>query len=334
MIISQLSPQPNKTLLQGLQGTDKLKEYHAFLELAHLSRTDASRRRRIYDDIRTTPHTFDFLSQICLTKLGCTYRLLKGRGALKDSNQSSTGSASSFAGNSDRQPLPPVKVSSGPILRKSTPSLLDRLANTRVDPQPTTQIAQPVVQQQQDQQPQSAPSPPVIPSVFRNHSSQPSPRSQVEGSSSSATQQPPLTAQTQSLVIPDLFTSVHSAITTTGSALQSTVDAASSTYQSVVNSTLPTVNKIPAIEQYVSSIQNSLQASTQKAIKPVKPVIERYMPLSIKNSTIWIYMNEPLLSSSVRRSLPNLEISVWIVESVFRFESAGYCRSYSACRFD
>ncbi|KIJ56383.1 hypothetical protein M422DRAFT_774158 [Sphaerobolus stellatus SS14] len=82
--VATFSPNPNQTLIAGLQSKERYFKYHAYLELLALARSTtakaAARRTEIFTDSKTNPTLWNALSREILITLGQDYQTLLRRG--------------------------------------------------------------------------------------------------------------------------------------------------------------------------------------------------------------------------------------------------------------
>lgn len=76
--VSSFSPEPHRTLLDGLNSSDPYFKRFAFIELRQLSTSDEKKRIDIFTDIKGK--SFENISKACLIELGQSYRNLQRRG--------------------------------------------------------------------------------------------------------------------------------------------------------------------------------------------------------------------------------------------------------------
>lgn len=98
--VSSFSPEPRRTLLDGLTSSDPYIKRFAFIELHQLATGDEKKRIDVFTDIKGK--SFESISKACLIELGQSYRNLQRRGqsaAARPTGSVSSSQASSSASN-------------------------------------------------------------------------------------------------------------------------------------------------------------------------------------------------------------------------------------------
>lgn len=127
MLLSAYSADPRGSLVNGLRDGDPYIRRFAYLELAQVCSSDASRRIDMFTDIKT--HTYEAVVKECLLQLGRSYRNLQGRGGNPRSAAPLAARATGTGGSASPQDSHRIPIAKEPAFAPSRLSGLEKIAS-------------------------------------------------------------------------------------------------------------------------------------------------------------------------------------------------------------